>query len=110
MTRSHRHMMKKGQRTWYPSDLYRVQVTISIVLDKKGNPIGPRKRTGTVKTIRATRVELEREKRATLEQIDNEMGKVIKLEHSGPGGGPIMVVEIDNRTMVVPEANGNGEG
>ena len=42
-----------------------------------------RAKKGTVRTIRATRAELERDLRQTLSQIDDEMGKVIKLEHSG---------------------------
>ena len=82
---------------------------IAACVDDERREVTAKTDKGIVRSIRATRVELEREKRATLDQIDNEMGKVIKLEHSGPGGGPIMVIEVDNRTMVVPEANGHGE-
>ena len=42
-----------------------------------------RRRKGVVKTVRATRLELERALRETCAQIDDEMGKVIRLEHSG---------------------------
>ena len=67
-----------------------------------------RAKKGTVRTIRATRAELERDLRQTLSQIDDEMGKVIRLEHTGAGGGPIMLIEIDNRTMDVPGVTGDG--